>query len=758
MTMKSLIKLLIGVIILFIYNACDDPTNPFDPDTPKEIWTPSDLKVTQSGNQVNLTWIQKETNIDGFEIERKVGSGEFTIVTTLGKTSTSWTDNDLTGGETYQYQLYAYAGENKSNKVSAGITPIIKALANISQASNMQPTSVTLNGSVNANGSTTTVTFLFKKKSSSDWISVDANIKTVEGKTVVSVYANILNLSPGEEYNFKIKAVNSSGEVLSAEQSFKTPDFDVSPPSREVSWQAGTTTFSINSGVEWYVTKDASWITVVKTNNTTLTANYTENTQGSPRTGNITVTGTGGIEKRVTIVQAAKPTLAVNPEKREVTYQTGTTNFTVNSNIDWNVTKDASWLTVTKTNNTTISITYTENTGTNSRTASIKVAGGGLEKTVTVIQGVKAPTELVISPVSREVTPVAGTTTFSVTSNVDWSVKSVSASWINATKFNNTTINVSYTANSTTSSRSATITVTGGGIDKVVTVIHAGVILTVTPPSVEVGPGAGTTSLTVNSNIDWSVEDDASWLTATKASSTGISVSYQANAATNSRTATITVSGGGMTITVKVIQAAPIVKGIFVDDRDKNTYKWVKIGNQIWMAENLKYLPAVSRPINGSDTDPHYYVYDYDGINVADAKKHQNYAPYGVLYNFPAAKAACPKGWHLPTFEEWEQLNEFIGKDGYLNIEGNALKTKTGWEGNGNGTDAYGFGALPGGTRMASSDKVPFSSIGSQGLWWSATETSATRARDLILNYNRTDFDWHYDANQRGLSVRCVKD
>jgi hypothetical protein len=559
--MKTSIKLFLKILFLFAFSiACEkDITNPFDPDCPKEIWTPKNFQVVQAENKLDLTWQQDNLNITGFKIERKVGTMDWSNVASPGKTTTSWSDSDLKGGEVHQYRLYAYAGDNISNTVTGNLTPILKANVVALAASNIQVFTATLNGSVNANGSLTTVTFLYKKKSSSDWISVDANNKTVDGKTVVSVSANISNLSPGEEYNFKLKAVNSSGEALSTEQTFKTPDFDVSPSSNEVSWQAGSAIFTVNSGVEWNVAKDASWLTVFKTNNTTITANYTENTESNPRTGNITVTGTGGIEKKVSVVQAAKPTLEISPENREVTYQAGTTNFTVNSNIDWNVTKDASWLTVTKTNNTTISITYTENTTNNSRTANIKVSGGGLEKTVTVNQGVKAPPELVISPVSREVNPVAGTTTFSVASNVDWSVKSVSASWVKATKTNNTTISISYEANAGNVSRSASITISGGGIEKTVTVIQAGIILTVTPTSREVTPVAGTTSFTVNSNVTWSIKNvSATWLTATKANNTTINVSFNENTTTNSRSATITLTAGAVEKTVTVTQNKPV--------------------------------------------------------------------------------------------------------------------------------------------------------------------------------------------------------
>ncbi|MBN2738652.1 MAG: hypothetical protein JXR70_16845, partial [Spirochaetales bacterium] len=134
---------------------------------------------------------------------------------------------------------------------------------------------------------------------------------------------------------------------------------------------------------------------------------------------------------------------------------------------------------------------------------------------------------------------------------------------------------------------------------------------------------------------------------------------------------------------------------------------------------------------------------------------------YGCLYNWYTATSGniCPDGWHLPTFEEWEQLRNFIAGEGHQNQEGNALKTTTGWEGNGNGTNNYGFSALPGGSSMTSWDSAPFYRVvGYIGFWWSEIETSSTRARDLLLNNDRTDFDWHNDDKQRGFSVRCVRD
>jgi hypothetical protein len=100
-----------------------------------------------------------------------------------------------------------------------------------------------------------------------------------------------------------------------------------------------------------------------------------------------------------------------------------------------------------------------------------------------------------------------------------------------------------------------------------------------------------------------------------------------------------------------------------VKDVEGNGYKTVKIGKQWWMAENLAYLPTVNPPTEGSVTNPYYYVYNYIGTNVAEAKESEIYKTFGVLYNWPAAMNACPKGWHLPSYAEWEQLGQYISDE-----------------------------------------------------------------------------------------------
>lgn len=198
--------------------------------------------------------------------------------------------------------------------------------------------------------------------------------------------------------------------------------------------------------------------------------------------------------------------------------------------------------------------------------------------------------------------------------------------------------------------------------------------------------------------------------------------------------------------------------GTFIDSRDGNEYNWVQIGDQVWMAENLAYLPSVNMVADGSEdaAGSYYYVYGYDGTNVADAKATDNYATYGVLYNWTAACNSCPAGWHLPSDAEWTELTNYLGG---TSVAGGKLKETgtTHWASPNTGaTNETGFTALPGGYRY--DYDAAFVSVGNGGYWWSATELSATNAwlRGMLSNASSVIRGSNY--KEFGFSVRCVRD
>jgi len=204
------------------------------------------------------------------------------------------------------------------------------------------------------------------------------------------------------------------------------------------------------------------------------------------------------------------------------------------------------------------------------------------------------------------------------------------------------------------------------------------------------------------------------------------------------------------------------------DTRDGNVYQTITINNQKWMAENLKYLPSVVGSGTYSETTPYYYVSGYDGTVVDDAKATSNYSTYGVLYNWSAAMAGsasstinpsevqgvCPTGWHLPSDAEWTELTDYLGGE---SDSGGKLKESgtIHWDApNADATNETGFTALPGGNLGTSS----FNFIGTNGSWWSATESDSNSASRRLLTIAHNNVYNGILSKYFGLSIRCVKD
>jgi uncharacterized protein (TIGR02145 family) len=264
-----------------------------------------------------------------------------------------------------------------------------------------------------------------------------------------------------------------------------------------------------------------------------------------------------------------------------------------------------------------------------------------------------------------------------------------------------------------------------------------------------------------NKSVTWSVTNSTGQATI---NSTGLVTAVAYGTVTARATAN---DGSGIFGSLAITILEP--SGTIHDTRDNHDYKWVRIGNQVWMAENLAYVPAVSPPTVGSDTESYYYVYDYYGSSVSEAKATYNYAVYGILYNWTAAvngatssntnpsgvQGACPSGWHLPSDAEWTELANYLGGFG---AAGGKLKevSYTHWfNPNTSATNESGFTALPGGYRF---EHGSFCCLGGNGGWWSSTNYGTTSSWWIGLSYSYEWVDRNYYFNSGGYSIRCISD
>ena len=195
-----------------------------------------------------------------------------------------------------------------------------------------------------------------------------------------------------------------------------------------------------------------------------------------------------------------------------------------------------------------------------------------------------------------------------------------------------------------------------------------------------------------------------------------------------------------------------------VTDVDGNIYQTVTIGNQVWMAENLK----VTHYRNG---DPIPHVTDFSTWASLSTGAHCAYnndsalvADYSRLYNWYAvndSRNIAPEGWHVATDAEWQALIDYLGG---LVVAGGKMK-ETGlahWSSpNAGATNSSGFTALPGGYRRNDGN---FVSKGDYAYFWSSTEYNSGYALFRALYYLDSQIHRYYFPNLDGFSVRCVRD
>ena len=210
-----------------------------------------------------------------------------------------------------------------------------------------------------------------------------------------------------------------------------------------------------------------------------------------------------------------------------------------------------------------------------------------------------------------------------------------------------------------------------------------------------------------------------------------------------------------------------ITYGTMTDSRDKKVYKTVKIGEQTWMAENLNYADSTKTPSLlkshwcykhvAANCDVTGLLYTWaaviDSVKLATDADNPRDCGYGKGCAFQTTvQGICPDGWHLPTKTEWETLLTEVGG---ISTAGKILKSQTGWNDNGNGTDNVGFSALPAGYRRYDDY---FTNAGNYVLFWSVTEIDDYLTYSMSLDYFYENAELDNSEKDFGHPVRCLKD
>lgn len=201
-----------------------------------------------------------------------------------------------------------------------------------------------------------------------------------------------------------------------------------------------------------------------------------------------------------------------------------------------------------------------------------------------------------------------------------------------------------------------------------------------------------------------------------------------------------------------------LLEKLVVKDNDGNSYNTITIGKQVWMKKNLrttKYNDGTSIDLVTDNTT-------WSNKTTGAFCWYGNHEPtyggtYGALYNWYAAgsEKLCPEGWHVPTHDEWEILENYINNKGYSET-GTALKSSYGWDYDGNGTDAFNFEGLPAGYRHPNTGYFYFVKEGA--FWWTSSEQSTDLAWSRSTSHNSHKLEKDSTFKNYGFSVRCIRD
>ena len=531
--------------------------------------TPTTITFTSKGESKSISIMSNQpwtvsSDASWLKLSDNSGTGDATLsVTAEENTSTSSRSSTIifkAGGKDYTVSV-----------MQEGATPFF----------NVSPESLSFSSSSESKSITVTSNLSWAASSDVSWLTLSNSSGLGKATLTLTTEANTSTNSRSGTVTF---SAGGKTYTVSVSQAGADPTFSVTPTTLSFTASAGSKSVSITSNTSWTASSDGSWLTLSKSageGNATLSLTVEENTSISSRTGTVTFKSSGK-DYTVSVTQTgADPTFSITPTTLSFTSSGGNQSITVTSNQTWTASSSVSWLTLSKTSGTgdaTLTLTAQANTSTDNRSGIVTFTADGKTYTVTASQNGVA-TYFEITPTTLSFTSSGGSKSVSVMSNQPWMV-SADASWLKLSDNSGTsdaTLSVTAEENTSTSSRSGTITFKAGGNTYSVSVTQeeANPTFSVTPEALSFTASGGNQSVSVTSNQTWTASAADAWITLSETSGTGdatLTITAQANKSAGNRTGTITFNAGGTSKTVNVTQeGVEVAKAYLTFEAIENT-------------------------------------------------------------------------------------------------------------------------------------------------------------------------------------------